>query len=305
MTAPVLSVCIRGFRPASIQTAIASALQQTREDVEVVVADDAGTLEPLVCGFDDPRVVYVRNPHRLGPILNSRAVVAASRGRAICILGDDDVLLPDFTARTLGVLEQQPSVGVVFTDFMTDRDGARHVRRSPAPPGAVDDPVSFCLRSLPHLSSTVIRRDVWEAGERAHPLTAVGSTDIVVLLRSAQLGWDFVHVAEPLVVVGCGPDRVSVTTAAGDLAGSSFSQFSFANPVHQAMQRDMVIPYLHTRCFAALCDGNGAGARRYVQRAAALGARGARHRRLTLLARWPALFPLAHRVRALFPAGRQ
>jgi hypothetical protein len=249
-------------------------------------------------------VVYVRNPERLGPVRNSRAVVAASHGQAVCILGDDDVLLPAFAAETLAVLERRPSVGVVFTDFLADQDGRRGLRRSPAPAGVVDDPVSFCLSHLPHLSSTVFRRDVWEAGEHAHPLTAGGSTDIVALLRSAELGGEFAHIAEPLVVVGCGPDRVSVQAAPGSLTGPSFDQLTFADPVHEARRRRMVIPYLHTCCYDELRDGNGAAALRYARRAAALGARGARHRRLRLLARWPALFPVARRARAALPGRR-
>lgn len=82
-------------------------------------------------------------------------------------------------------------------------------------------------------------------------------------------------------------------------------QFAFSNPVHEAVRREMVIPYLHTRCFSALCDGSNASALRAVERAADLGARGARHWRLKMLARWPALFPVAHRARALFRGRRR
>jgi hypothetical protein len=143
----------------------------------------------------------------------------------------------------------------------------------------------------------VIRRDVWEEGERVHPLTHGGFTDMVLFLRTAQLGWDFARVAMPLVVVGAGPDRVSVSPVAADMGVRSFAQFRFSLPAHECQRRRRLTASLHARSFSALREGDRSGATADLRRAASLGARGARHRALGLLTRWPALVPVADLLR--------
>ena len=103
------SICIRGWRRNTLPRAIASVLEQGRDDIEVIVGDDAGDLADVVAGFDDGRVLYRRNSARLSLSGHARALLEAARGRYLGLLDDDDVLLPGFLDATIERLDDDSS----------------------------------------------------------------------------------------------------------------------------------------------------------------------------------------------------
>jgi glycosyltransferase involved in cell wall biosynthesis len=95
--------------------AIRSVLQQTFRDLELLVLDDGSTddTEEVVRAIDDPRVRYVRCPHRgISATLNTG--VRLARGRYVARLDSDDEWLPDSLARETAVLNEQLDVGLVY-----------------------------------------------------------------------------------------------------------------------------------------------------------------------------------------------
>src|SRR2546425_3765166 len=116
-----VSICIPAYgRPEELGVAIESVLSQDFEELEVVVGDDSGDLEPVVNRFGDPRVRYLRNPRRLGMAGNWNAVLDRADGRLLGLLMDDDRLLPGFVRSTVSQFEEDPSLGVVFTNHLLD-----------------------------------------------------------------------------------------------------------------------------------------------------------------------------------------
>jgi glycosyltransferase involved in cell wall biosynthesis len=98
-----------------VAEAIASALSQEVDGLEVLVVDDAstdGTMD-VIAGLDDPRLRVLRNDSNIGPGRNWNRVVAEARGRYIKVMGCDDVLLPGSLAAEVAVLESEPGVEVV------------------------------------------------------------------------------------------------------------------------------------------------------------------------------------------------
>lgn len=80
-----------------IRTTLASVLNQTFVDFELVVSDDAstdGTIE-LVEEFEDPRVRIVEDRSHVGPAGNWNRALAHARSDYIKVLAQDDVLYPD------------------------------------------------------------------------------------------------------------------------------------------------------------------------------------------------------------------
>ncbi len=95
-----------------LEEAIRSALAQTRDDLELVISDNASTdRTPEICGdyvLKDRRVRYFRNAHNLGAAPNYNIVFARARGRFFKWLAHDDRITPTYAAKTTRVLESRP-----------------------------------------------------------------------------------------------------------------------------------------------------------------------------------------------------
>jgi glycosyltransferase involved in cell wall biosynthesis len=117
MTMPRVSIAIPVYNGASsIGPTLESALQQTYDDLEIVVCDNAstdGTVD-IVRSYDDPRIRLHRNPANLGFLRNGNLSLELSRGEYLKPLHADDRLLPRCVERMVELLDAHPSVGLVF-----------------------------------------------------------------------------------------------------------------------------------------------------------------------------------------------
>ncbi|MET4391702.1 GT2 family glycosyltransferase [Bradyrhizobium sp. F1.4.3] len=116
---PDFSVIIPTFgRPRELVEAIASALGQREVSVEVLVVDDSseGSAEVVVRGFQDPRVIYLKNPTPTGgfPSIVRNIGWPLARGRFIHFLDDDDIVVEGHYAAAIAVFAADPSIGLVF-----------------------------------------------------------------------------------------------------------------------------------------------------------------------------------------------
>src|SRR5205085_2853842 len=104
----------------------------------------------------------------------------------IGLLGDDDRLLPGYVHRVVASLESDPEVGIAFTNILFEEAGRRWVRDCRVAPGRHDDFLPEILRENPvPISSALMRREVWEQGERDVPLVDPASADTVIFIRTA------------------------------------------------------------------------------------------------------------------------
>src|SRR5271157_5233067 len=117
-TRTVTAVIATYRRGEYLRHAIASALAQTRVDLEVLVTDDDDDpgVRRLAESFDDSRIRYLSNPNRLGPAGNHWAAMLAARGRYVAILNHDDLWRPEYLATAVPVLDSIPDAVLVFCD---------------------------------------------------------------------------------------------------------------------------------------------------------------------------------------------
>lgn len=105
---PKVSVIIPTYRRAHLVTrAIASVLNQTFQDLEIIVVDDCSPddTKSAVLSIGDPRIRYLRHERNKGLPSGRNTGIAAARGQYIAFLDDDDGWLPEKLERQLAVIE--------------------------------------------------------------------------------------------------------------------------------------------------------------------------------------------------------
>jgi GT2 family glycosyltransferase len=111
-----VAICIPTFNQAQyLIAAVTSACNQTHPNVEVWVADDAGTDDtPAVMaalGQQFPRLHYYRQPQNLGIAGNNTWLLSQPQTDFIVRLDSDDLLEPHYVATLLALFEQYPAAG--------------------------------------------------------------------------------------------------------------------------------------------------------------------------------------------------
>ena len=129
MDTPLVSILIPVYnREDMIVECVDSALRQTFQDIEVIIADNASTDSTWIKCREiaslDHRVRPFRNEENVGPVLNWKRCIEEARGIYSVLLFSDDMLAPAFLERTLPFLEDI-SVGFAFTSVRIGEDPER------------------------------------------------------------------------------------------------------------------------------------------------------------------------------------
>lgn len=119
MPAPAVTVCIPTYNYGHyLGGAIASVLDQTFEDFELLIADDVSSddTEEVVRPFlTDSRVQFLPNEVNSGMFANFNRCVKLARGKYIKFLMADDWLAAECLAQSVALLESNPAVNLMTT----------------------------------------------------------------------------------------------------------------------------------------------------------------------------------------------
>lgn len=203
-----------------LKEAVASALAQTHDELEVLISDD-GQSEAIRAWAEaqvaaDSRVRYRRNARNLGLAGNWNALADAARGEHLVIIGDDDRLLPPFVERLLGVIGD---ADVAFSNhYLIDATGRRQEEKSvrwteaygraALPAGPLADPVSVVWQNTVPMSAALLRTAVVR---RLRFKEDLNTPELELYVRLAQEGGRFTFVPEYLMEFRDHPQ--SATTA--------------------------------------------------------------------------------------------
>ena len=116
---PAVSIVISVYRRRGyLRDAIASALAQTFENIEVLVAEDGGSdcAAAVIESFRDSRLRLCRCQRNLGEAGNRVCAYRQARGRYLVNLDDDDILRPPFVASLIEPLEKDSRLVLAFCD---------------------------------------------------------------------------------------------------------------------------------------------------------------------------------------------
>ena len=104
-------------RPGLLRIAVASALQQTYQDLHLIVLDDGSSVDPAeaLAEIHDPRLTIVRNVVNAGITLTMRRGFSLGESEYFMLFADDDVLHPEFVAKCVDALDAVPDAMAVTT----------------------------------------------------------------------------------------------------------------------------------------------------------------------------------------------
>jgi glycosyltransferase involved in cell wall biosynthesis len=130
---PLLSFIVLSYNYEQyIGQTIRSILDQTIQDFEIVVVDDASTdtSREVVAAFNDPRIRLLVNDRNLGGAGSYNRAVSAARGEWLVNLDADDWIAPEKSAAQLDALARDPSLDIIGTHVaFVDTEGNPHPQR--------------------------------------------------------------------------------------------------------------------------------------------------------------------------------
>jgi glycosyltransferase involved in cell wall biosynthesis len=120
---PKVSVVIPTYqRAAEVARTVRDLLQQSLQDIEIIVADDGSTdgTAAEIAGIDDPRVHFAGRGHLGMPLILNEGLAAAT-GEYVMTCHDHDVYDHELLRELAGALDRHPSAlyahcGVMLTD---------------------------------------------------------------------------------------------------------------------------------------------------------------------------------------------
>ncbi|MBD1820994.1 glycosyltransferase [Cyanobacteria bacterium FACHB-DQ100] len=114
-------------REIYLGAAIESVLNQTRCDFELLIWDDGSTDRSLEIAHYyttlDPRIRVIAAAHQ-GVAVALKQAFAETTGKYIASVDSDDLLAPTALEATAAILDEQSTIGLVYTDYhVVDADG--------------------------------------------------------------------------------------------------------------------------------------------------------------------------------------
>lgn len=140
---PMVSVIVPTFnRPDTLVNALRSILDQTYQDFEIIVVNDAGSdVENIVRFLDrEGRITYTRHGSNRNLAAARNTGIRIARGKYIAYLDDDDLYHPDHLETLVTYLEKNKSK-VAYTDAHRahqEKQGGRYVMTKRDIPYSVD-----------------------------------------------------------------------------------------------------------------------------------------------------------------------
>jgi glycosyltransferase involved in cell wall biosynthesis len=196
---PEVSVVIPAYNAAGyIGAAVDSVLNQTFDQLEVIVVDDGSTDDTAAVVADmSDRVRCLRQPNS-GVSAARNKGIGESRGRYVAFLDADDVWLPEKLTKQLDALAAAPGSALCYSPFLVSDSDLRQIEVRSR--GIHGDPLEELLvegNVVGSPSTVVCRREVvQEAGGFDPQLSQCADWDMWVRLAALT---QFTRVDQPLV----------------------------------------------------------------------------------------------------------
>ncbi|GGF24759.1 glycosyltransferase family 2 protein [Echinicola rosea] len=192
------SICIPAYKSKHLKECIDSILAQTIGDFELIILNDCSPqpVEEVVSQFDDKRIQYHKNDKNVGAlhlVQNWNKCLSLASGEFIVIMGDDDLLEPDYLEAFSRLIAAHPSLDVYHCRSKIIDDRGTPWLLTPACP-ELEDVYDSIWHRLNQYRSNYISDYMYRSGPLRDqggfyqlPL-AWGSDDITAFMATGQKG---------------------------------------------------------------------------------------------------------------------
>jgi glycosyltransferase involved in cell wall biosynthesis len=198
-------------RALFLRAAIESVLNQTFQDFEIIVVDDASNDETAetVRSLADGRIRYLRHERKKGQGATRNAGIRDARGEYIALLDDDDEWLPTKLQKQVALLDALPNqVGLIYTGFFRIDASSKRVLSEVLPKERGNVFHALCRGNWIGTCSTVLlRRSCFDNAGLFDEDLASGADYDLWLRISKEFEVDFIN--EPLVFYNVHNNRIS------------------------------------------------------------------------------------------------
>ncbi|MFZ5884100.1 MAG: glycosyltransferase family 2 protein [Chloroflexota bacterium] len=199
MNHPKVSVVIPTYGGAAhLGEAIQSVLNQTWQDFELIVVNDASpdNTDEVMARFTDPRIRYIRHETNRGVALARKTGIMAARGEIIAHLDQDDLYHPDKLRLHVEFLDKHPEIGFTYNsrfELYPTSGAIREILR-PSPSLTLED---FAL-AFPLAPSVWVQRREWASREEIWQEPFYRGREIVICGRLYMAGCKFAMIDRAL-----------------------------------------------------------------------------------------------------------
>jgi glycosyltransferase involved in cell wall biosynthesis len=215
------SICIPAYKSRHLKECIESIFNQTYQGFELIVLNDNSPqpVEETVLQFDKNRIRYYKNESNVGAVKlvdNWNKCLSLSQGEYILIMGDDDVLEPDYLAEFLDLMSKYPGLHVYHCRSQIIDDTGQTQMLTPACPSfeSVYDSIWHRLNQYRsnYISDYVyLTAALRESGGFYYLPLAWGTDDITAFIASATYG--IAHSNKPVFKYRSHGTSISSTTS--------------------------------------------------------------------------------------------
>lgn len=207
-------------RSGFLRECLASILDQSLEDIEIWVSDNASTddTSDVVASFGDPRLHHDRLDRNIGLFGNLSRSLKLGSAPYLTFLPDDALMLPENLKRKVGILEAHPQVDIVHSAdrilHLDSNGGAVEIDDRVFSSADLIERNSIALRRLltesygMRLSGAVVRRTV--IGDDRFDEKDGPPADLGLCLRLTSRARSVGYIPKPLMVGRAHPDDASV-----------------------------------------------------------------------------------------------
>ncbi|MDJ1505113.1 glycosyltransferase family 2 protein [Xanthocytophaga agilis] len=131
---PLVSITLPTYnRPDYLKLAIASAINQTYKNIEIIVSDNGSpeSAQPIVDSFQDSRIRFHRYDPAVSMFDNHINGFKMATGKYVASLHDDDLWEKDFLEKMVPPLEENPNLILTFCNqWVIDEHGKINEERT-------------------------------------------------------------------------------------------------------------------------------------------------------------------------------
>ena len=198
---PKVSVIIPTYnRKDYLSNSVGSVLEQTFQDFELIISDDASTdsTRQYVESLSDPRIIYIFNETNRGVAETRNNALKIARGKYVAFLDDDDEWLPEKLRMQVELIERKPlRVGAIYTGVTTFDVNRNHLTSVSVPEFRGNILNDLLTDNFLATSSILIRKSSFDR-VGFFDTEFKGISDFDMWIRIAG-DFDFDYIKDPLV----------------------------------------------------------------------------------------------------------